>query len=52
MFVVYNIIYRYKIALSYSLLIKSRVWDKINGLIKKLTHTQLITSAIKIKNSN
>lgn len=52
MFVVYDIIYRLKAALGYSLLIKSGVWDKTEELIKKLTHAQLIAAATKIKETN
>lgn len=52
MFVVYDVIHRRKAALGYSLLIKSSVWDKTEGLITNLTHAQLIAAAIEIKETN
>lgn len=51
-FVVYNVIYRFKVALDYNLLITFDVWDKIKGLIKDFTYAQLIAAAIKTKKTN
>lgn len=51
-FVVYNIIYRRKAALSYNLLAKLGMWKKTKKLICKITNTQLIAAAIKIKETN
>lgn len=39
MFIVYNVIYRQKVALNYSLLIKSGLCDKTKNLIIELIHT-------------
>lgn len=52
MFVIFNIIYKQKTALGYSLFIKSIFGDKTKKLITKLIHTQLIVSTIKIKKPN
>lgn len=52
MFVVYNVIHRRKAALGYSLLIKSEVWDKTEGLIIELTYAQLIAADTEIKETN
>ncbi len=52
MFVVYDIIHRRKVALGYSLLIKSGMWEKTEKLICKIIHAQLIAVATKIKETN
>ncbi len=52
MFVVYDVIHRRKVALGYSLLIKSGMWEKTEELIRKITHAQLIITAIKIEETN
>ncbi len=51
-FVVYDVIYRRKAALSYSLLIKSGMWEKPEELICEIIHAQLITAATEIKETN
>ncbi len=52
MFVIYDIIHKHKSVLGYSLLIKSGMWEKIEELIRKITHAQLIAIATKIKETN
>ncbi len=52
MFVVYDVIYRRKAALGYSLLIKSDMWEKTEELIREITHAQLITTTTEIKETN
>lgn len=51
-FVVYNIIYRRKATLVYSLFIKIKLWTRIEELIKKLTYSKLIVAFKKIKKTN
>lgn len=52
MFVVYNIIYKRKTPLEYSLFIKLGVWKKIEKLIYEIIYAQLIAVATKIKKTN
>ncbi len=52
MFVVYVVIYRRKIALGYSLLIKSDIWMITEELICEISYAQLIAVATKIKEIN
>ncbi len=48
-FVVYDIIHRHKAALSYSLLIKSGMWEKIEILFREISLALLIASATVIQ---
>lgn len=52
MFIVYNVIYKQKTALDYSLIIQFNYKNKIKNLITELTHVQLVATAIKIKKAN
>lgn len=51
-FVIYDIIYKRKTVLGYSLLVKLNIYDKTMGLIHKITHNQLIVIATRIKEIN
>lgn len=51
-FVIYNVIFRGKTALGYSLLIKLVMWNKTEQLIIKLTYAQLIIVVTEIKEIN
>ena len=51
-FVINNVIHRYKVVLSYSLFIKSGILSKIEKLIHKIIYAQLIVIIIKIKEIN
>ncbi len=52
MFVVYDVIYRRKAVLGYSLLIKSGILEKTEELIREITHAQLSAAATEIKETN
>lgn len=52
MFVVYDIIYRRKVVLAYSLLVKLGMGKKTKELIRKITYAQLTATATKIKKRN
>ena len=51
-FVVYDVISKCKAMLGFSLSIMFDVWDKTEGLIKKLTYAQLIAIATEIMETN
>lgn len=51
-FVVCNVIYKYKVALGYSLLIKLGMLEKTKKLIHKIIDTKLIIMIIKMKEIN
>ena len=52
MLIYYDIIYRCKAVLGYSLVVKLDIWEKIEELIYKIIYTQLIAIATKIKKTN
>lgn len=52
MFIVYNVIHKWKRGLGYSLLAKIKLWIKTKQLIINLTHNNLITAAKEIKETN
>lgn len=43
MFIVYNVVHRWKVVLEYSLFVKTKLWTEIKELIKNLIHDRLIT---------
>lgn len=52
MYVINDIIHRYKAALGYSLLIKLGIWKKTKELICEIIYAQLTAIATKIKETN
>ncbi len=52
MFVVYDVIYRRKATLGYSLLIKLGMWEKTKELIYEIIYARLTVAATKIKETN
>lgn len=52
MIIIYDVIYRWKEALGYSLLIKIKLWTKTKQLIINLTQNNLIATVKKIKETN
>lgn len=52
MFIVYDVIHRRKVVLSYSLLVKLGMWEKTEELIRGIINAQLITALTKMKETN
>lgn len=51
-FVIYDVIHRYKAVLGYSFLVELGIWEKTEELIYEITYSQLIAMTTKIKKTN
>lgn len=52
MFIIYNVIYKQKVVLVNSLLVKTKLCTEIKKSIKNLTYCKLISIAKEIKETN